>query len=72
MRKILLSAAFIAAMVLGSTATYAQTPTKKVAKTEQTATKKVNGEKKECKKACAKKMTSPAKPMNSGKKAVKK
>ena len=46
MKKIMLSVAFVAAMVLGTT-TYAQTPVKKEVKKEQTATckKEAKGEK---------------------------
>lgn len=56
MKKIVLSAAFVAAMILGTANVYAQTPTKKVAKTEQTTTaKKKTADKKESKKECSKK-----------------
>lgn len=56
MKKIVLSAAFVAAMILGTANVYAQTPTKKVAKTEQTTTaKKKTADKKESKKECSQK-----------------
>ena len=54
MKKIVLSAAFVAAMILGTANVYAQTPTKKVAKTEQTTP----ADKKECKKECTSKTKS--------------
>ncbi len=58
MKKIVLSAAFIAAMLLGTTGVYAQTPVKKATKTEQTATMKKA--KKEPQKACTKASTKKA------------
>lgn len=55
MKKIVMSVALVAVMILGTANVYAQTPTKKEAKKEQTATcKKAKADKKECKKECSK------------------
>lgn len=73
MKKIVLSAALVAVMVLGTANVYAQTPTKKEAKTEQTSTcKKVKADKKECKKECTKKSESSTPAAKVEKKATKK
>ena len=56
MKKLVLSAALVTAMFLGTASVYAQVPVKKEVKTEQTATaKKAKSDKKECKKECTKK-----------------
>lgn len=58
MKKIILSAALVVAMMCMGNVAYAATPVKKAAKTEATTTKNAKAKKeckKDCKKACCQK-----------------